>query len=72
MVIIICVVSVSLLTRSHRFNYEFSSFKGKRPLMEDYFEANISDVDGHMVSFFGVFDGTVKFKLFIREFVGLK
>ncbi|PQP98311.1 putative protein phosphatase 2C 11 isoform X1 [Prunus yedoensis var. nudiflora] len=50
---------ISFLTgsRNAKFSYGFSSFKGKRPSMEDYFEANISDVDGQMVAFFGVFDG---------------
>lgn len=52
---------VSFLTgnRSARFSYGFSSFKGKRASMEDFFETKISEVDGHMVAFFGVFDGTV-------------
>ncbi|KAH0988763.1 hypothetical protein GBA52_000246 [Prunus armeniaca] len=57
-VIIVCVVSVCFSLGVVGFNYDFSSFKGKRPSMEDYFVANISDVDGQMVSFFGVFDGT--------------
>lgn len=26
--------------------------------MEDFFETRTSEVDGHMVAFFGVFDGT--------------
>ncbi|XP_060674840.1 probable protein phosphatase 2C 11 [Ziziphus jujuba] len=50
---------ISFLTgnRSARFSYGFSSFKGKRASMEDFFETKISEVDGHMVAFFGVFDG---------------
>ncbi|KAF3440127.1 hypothetical protein FNV43_RR18405 [Rhamnella rubrinervis] len=50
---------ISFLTGSHsaRFNYGFSSFKGKRASMEDFFETEISEVDGQMVAFFGVFDG---------------
>ncbi|XP_062021095.1 probable protein phosphatase 2C 11 [Rosa rugosa] len=53
------MIFARFLTGSYnaKFNYGFSSFKGKRPSMEDYFEAKISDVDGQMVAFFGVFDG---------------
>lgn len=28
--------------------------------MEDFYEASISEVDGQMVAFFGVFDGMLK------------
>jgi len=44
-------------SRSGRFSYGYSSFKGKRSSMEDFFETTISEVDGQMVAFFGVFDG---------------
>ncbi|GKA76173.1 probable protein phosphatase 2C 11, partial [Tanacetum coccineum] len=44
-------------SKSTRFNYGYASFKGKRASMEDYFETTISEVDGRMVAFFGVFDG---------------
>ncbi|EXB37659.1 putative protein phosphatase 2C 11 [Morus notabilis] len=44
-------------SRSARFSYGFSSFKGKRASMEDFFETSISEIDGQMVAFFGVFDG---------------
>ncbi|KAB5568523.1 hypothetical protein DKX38_002316 [Salix brachista] len=40
-----------------QFSYGYSSFKGKRASMEDYYETSISEVDGQMVAFFGVFDG---------------
>ncbi|XP_059629572.1 uncharacterized protein LOC132272437 [Cornus florida] len=40
-----------------RFSYGYSSFKGKRASMEDFYETRISEVDGQMVAFFGVFDG---------------
>ncbi|PIA28526.1 hypothetical protein AQUCO_06900060v1 [Aquilegia coerulea] len=43
--------------RDGRFSYGYSSFKGKRSSMEDYYETRISEVDGQMVAFFGVFDG---------------
>lgn len=50
---------ISFLTgnRNPRFSYGYSSFKGKRSSMEDFFETSISEVDGQMVAFFGVFDG---------------
>ena len=44
-------------SRNGRFSYGYSSFKGKRSSMEDFFETRISEVDGQMVAFFGVFDG---------------
>ncbi|KAJ7975884.1 putative Protein phosphatase 2c [Quillaja saponaria] len=43
--------------RNGKFSYGYSSFKGKRASMEDFFETRISEVDGQMVAFFGVFDG---------------
>ncbi|XP_027091745.1 probable protein phosphatase 2C 11 isoform X1 [Coffea arabica] len=43
--------------RSLKFSYGYSSFKGKRASMEDFYETRISEVDGQMVAFFGVFDG---------------
>ncbi|KAB1220888.1 putative protein phosphatase 2C 11 [Morella rubra] len=50
---------ISLLTgnRNGSFNYGYSTFKGKRASMEDFYETRISEVDGQMVAFFGVFDG---------------
>lgn len=43
--------------RTARYSYGYSSFKGKRASMEDFYETSISEVDGQMVAFFGVFDG---------------
>ncbi|XP_044474600.1 probable protein phosphatase 2C 11 [Mangifera indica] len=50
---------MSFLTggQSAKFSYGYSSFKGKRASMEDFYETRISEVDGQMVAFFGVFDG---------------
>ncbi|KAM7514734.1 hypothetical protein LguiA_004317 [Lonicera macranthoides] len=50
---------ISFLTgeRNAKFNYGYSSFKGKRASMEDFYETSISEVDGQMVAFFAVFDG---------------
>jgi len=44
-------------SRNGRISYGYSSFKGKRSSMEDFFETKVSEVDGQMVGFFGVFDG---------------
>ncbi|KAK4860463.1 hypothetical protein QYF36_024327 [Acer negundo] len=44
-------------SRTTKFSYGYSSFKGKRASMEDFYETRISEVDGQMVAFFGVFDG---------------
>ncbi|KAG2240974.1 hypothetical protein Bca52824_096923, partial [Brassica carinata] len=49
--------------RPVKFSYGYSSLKGKRASMEDFFETRISDVDGQMVAFFGVFDGTLSLSL---------
>ncbi|XP_065848254.1 probable protein phosphatase 2C 11 [Euphorbia lathyris] len=50
---------ISFLSGNHsaKFSYGYSSFKGKRASMEDFYETRISEVDGQMVAFFGVFDG---------------
>ncbi|KAF7811374.1 3-ketoacyl-CoA synthase 19-like [Senna tora] len=54
-----CLSFVSCLSgsRNGKFSYGYSSFKGKRSSMEDFYETSISEVDGQMVAFFGVFDG---------------
>ncbi|XP_054786106.1 probable protein phosphatase 2C 11 isoform X1 [Prosopis cineraria] len=44
-------------SRNGRFSYGYSSFKGKRTSMEDFYETRVSEVDGQMVAFFAVFDG---------------
>ncbi|PSS31749.1 Protein like [Actinidia chinensis var. chinensis] len=50
---------ISFLTgyKNGKFSYGYSSFKGKRSSMEDFYETRIAEVDGQMVAFFGVFDG---------------
>ncbi|PHT50303.1 hypothetical protein CQW23_10050 [Capsicum baccatum] len=50
---------ISFLTgnKNAKFSYGYATFKGKRATMEDYYETSISEVDGQMVAFFGVFDG---------------
>nr|GEW35603.1 probable protein phosphatase 2C 11 [Tanacetum cinerariifolium] len=50
-------IAFHIRSKSARFNYGYASFKGKRASMKDYFETTISEVDGRMVVFFGVFDG---------------
>ncbi|KAL2467861.1 putative protein phosphatase 2C 11 [Forsythia ovata] len=49
---------ISFLTGNSnaRFTYGYCSFKGKRASMEDFYETRISEVNGQMVAFFGVFD----------------
>lgn len=37
----------------------YSSFRGKRASMEDFFDVKISKIDGQTVSLFGVFDGRI-------------
>ncbi|KAJ6817181.1 putative protein phosphatase 2C 11 [Iris pallida] len=50
---------ISFITgnKNGRFSYGYSTFKGKRASMEDFLETRISEVNGQMVAFFGVFDG---------------
>lgn len=35
----------------------YSSFRGKRASMEDFFDIKTSEVDGQTVSLFGIYDG---------------
>ena len=37
----------------------YSSFRGKRATMEDFYDVKLTEIDGHAVSLFGVFDGMV-------------
>lgn len=59
--------SWSFLTgnKSAKFSYGYASFKGKRASMEDFYETRISEVEGQMVAFFGVFDGISQYFLHI-------
>uniref|UniRef100_A0A453NW84 protein-serine/threonine phosphatase n=1 Tax=Aegilops tauschii subsp. strangulata TaxID=200361 RepID=A0A453NW84_AEGTS len=34
------------------------SFRGKRATMEDFYDVKLTEIDGHAVSLFGVFDGS--------------
>ncbi|KAH9691487.1 putative protein phosphatase 2C 11 [Citrus sinensis] len=45
------------MSRTAKFSYGYSTFKGKRSSMEDFYETSLSEVDGQMVAFFGVYDG---------------
>ncbi|ERN08813.1 probable protein phosphatase 2C 11 isoform X1 [Amborella trichopoda] len=38
-------------------SYGYSSFKGKRPSMEDFYETRVAEVNGQMVAYFAVYDG---------------
>jgi len=38
-------------------SYGYASYQGRRATMEDFYDAKISKIDGHMVGLFGVFDG---------------
>ncbi|KAK1269597.1 putative protein phosphatase 2C 52 [Acorus gramineus] len=40
-----------------RLSCGFSSFRGKRVTMEDFFDVKLSKVDGQTVCMFGIFDG---------------
>lgn len=50
-------ISFLSVNRTGKFSYGYSTFKGKRASMEDFYETRISEVEGQMVAFFGVFDG---------------
>ncbi|TVU16432.1 hypothetical protein EJB05_39995 [Eragrostis curvula] len=50
-------VSGSGLSQNGKFSYGYASSPGKRASMEDFYEAKIDCVDGHIVGLFGVFDG---------------
>ncbi|KAJ7531731.1 hypothetical protein O6H91_14G056400 [Diphasiastrum complanatum] len=45
------------MSEDGRFSYGYSSLRGKRASMEDFYETRISKVDGQIVGLFGVFDG---------------
>lgn len=40
-----------------RLSCGYSSFRGKRATMEDFYDIKTSKVDGQTVSLFGIFDG---------------
>ncbi|CAK9189481.1 unnamed protein product [Sphagnum troendelagicum] len=45
------------LSENKKFSYGFSSLRGKRASMEDFYEAKISKIDDQVIGLFGVFDG---------------
>lgn len=46
-----------MCSEDKKVSYGFSSLRGKRASMEDFLDAQISQVDGVTVGLFGVFDG---------------
>ncbi|XP_042504788.1 probable protein phosphatase 2C 52 [Macadamia integrifolia] len=40
-----------------RLSYGYSSFRGKRASMEDFYDVKMSKIDGQTVCLFGIFDG---------------
>ncbi|XP_008789334.1 probable protein phosphatase 2C 52 isoform X1 [Phoenix dactylifera] len=40
-----------------KLSYGYSSFRGRRATMEDFYDVKISKIDGQTVSLFGIFDG---------------
>lgn len=40
-----------------KLSWGYSSFRGKRATMEDFFDIKMSKVDGQTVCLFGIFDG---------------
>ncbi|KAG6485204.1 probable protein phosphatase 2C 45 isoform X1 [Zingiber officinale] len=50
-------VSGGGISQNAKFSYGYASFLGKRPSMEDFFEARTDVVNGEIVGLFGVFDG---------------
>lgn len=63
--ILLCTSSFLSRNQTGKFSYAYSSFKGKRASMEDFYETRISEVDGQMVAFFGVFDGRAWYRFAI-------
>jgi protein phosphatase 1L len=46
-----------MCSENNKFSYGYSSLRGKRASMEDFFDTKLSKVDGQVVGLFGVFDG---------------
>ncbi|WOL02125.1 putative protein phosphatase 2C 52 [Canna indica] len=40
-----------------KLSYGYSSFRGRRASMEDFYDVKISNIDGQPVNLFGIFDG---------------
>jgi len=45
------------VSENKKFSYGFSSWRGKRASMEDFYEAKISKIHDQVIGLFGVFDG---------------
>lgn len=45
------------MSENKKFSYGYSSLRGKRASMEDFYDAKIHKIDDKMVGLFGVFDG---------------
>lgn len=46
-----------------KLSYGYSSFRGRRASMEDFYDVKISKIDGQTVSLFGIFDGLISTNL---------
>ncbi|WOG90831.1 hypothetical protein DCAR_0310077 [Daucus carota subsp. sativus] len=52
-----CYSSGGSKSQDGKLSYGYSSFKGKRASMEDFYDVKISEMDGTTVCLFGIFDG---------------
>lgn len=50
-------VSGGWKSKDGKLSYGYSSFRGRRPSMEDFYDIKTSTIDGETVYLFGVFDG---------------
>lgn len=60
LVIKLCLFSDFLFgSEDKRLSCGYSSFRGKRVTMEDFYDIKTSNIDGHSVCLFGIFDGKI-------------
>ncbi|KAL8160563.1 hypothetical protein V2J09_002100 [Rumex salicifolius] len=50
-------LSIQLLSEDGKLRCGYSSFRGKRASMEDFYDIKMSKIDGKIVCMFGIFDG---------------
>ena len=50
-------VSILIYSEDGKLSCGYSSFRGKRASMEDFFDVKSSKIDGQTVCLFGIFDG---------------
>lgn len=63
-----CIIFL-ICSKDGNLSCGYSSFRGKRATMEDFYDVKSSKIDGQTINLFGIFDGLIFFLLILISFI---